>query len=70
MSTQRTVLLDLFRAAVKAVDPLEIIAPHLPSPPRGRTIVIGAGKASARMAEGCKDTPVDSAIVGMCTFVG
>ena len=52
MSTQRTVLLDLFRAAVKAVDPLEIIAPHLPSPPRGRTIVIGAGKASARMAEG------------------
>jgi glycerate 2-kinase len=52
MSTQRTVLLDLFRAAVKAVDPLEIIARHLPPPPRGRTIVIGAGKASARMAEG------------------
>ncbi len=52
MSTQRTVLLDLFRAAVKAVDPLEVIAPHLPPPPRGRTVVIGAGKASARMAEG------------------
>ena len=52
MSTQRTVLLDLFRAAVQAVDPLHIIAPHLPPPPKGRTIVIGAGKASARMAEG------------------
>lgn len=52
MSTQRTVLLDLFRAAVKAVDPLHAIAPHLPQPPKGRTIVIGAGKASARMAEG------------------
>ena len=52
MSHQRAVLLDLFKAAVKAVDPLEIIAAHLPPQPKGRTIVIGAGKASARMAEG------------------
>ncbi|MFA9216554.1 MAG: glycerate kinase [Sphingomonadaceae bacterium] len=52
MTAQRTVLLELFRAAVAAVDPLDIIAPHLPPPPRGRTVVIGAGKASARMAEG------------------
>jgi hydroxypyruvate reductase len=52
MSDPRTILLDLFRAAVQAVDPLHAIAPHLPPPPRGRTVVIGAGKASARMAEG------------------
>lgn len=52
MSTQRAVLLDLFRAAVKAVDPLQVIAAHLPPPPKGRTVVIGAGKASARMAQG------------------
>ncbi|MGV7208236.1 glycerate kinase [Oxalobacteraceae bacterium A2-2] len=52
MSKPRTILLDLFRAAVQAVDPLHAIAPHLPPPPRGRTVVIGAGKAAARMAEG------------------
>ncbi|MFT5642777.1 MAG: glycerate 2-kinase [Janthinobacterium sp.] len=48
----RQLLLDLFQAAVKAVDPLELIARHLPAPPKGRTIVIGAGKAAARMAQG------------------
>ncbi len=45
-------LLDIFHSAVAAVDPANIIAPHLPSPPKGRTLVIGAGKAAARMAEG------------------
>ncbi|WP_229507838.1 glycerate-2-kinase family protein [Massilia sp. Dwa41.01b] len=28
------------------------MARHLPPPPRGRTVVVGAGKAAARMAEG------------------
>lgn len=41
----------LFRAAVAAVDPLQTIGAHLPPPPTGRTIVIGAGKAAARMAQ-------------------
>ena len=40
----------LFAAAVDAVDPLYCVPPHLPLRPRGRTIVVGAGKASARMA--------------------
>ncbi|WP_073223256.1 glycerate kinase [Massilia sp. CF038] len=48
----RALLQDLFRSAVAAVDPLHAIVPHLPPPPRGRTIVIGAGKAAARMAQG------------------
>jgi glycerate 2-kinase len=43
---------QLFRAAVAAVDPLHAIGPHLPAAPKGRTIVIGAGKAAARMAQG------------------
>jgi len=43
-------LLDSFRAAVAAADPLEILAPHLPPPPKGRTLVLGAGKAAASMA--------------------
>lgn len=48
----RQLLLDLFQAALKAADPLEAIRLHLPPPPKGRTIVIGAGKAAARMAQG------------------
>lgn len=48
----RALLRQLFAAAVKAVDPLDIMAAHLPPPPKGRTIVIGAGKAAARMAQG------------------
>ena len=48
----RTLLLNLFDAALGAVDAGTLLAQHLPLPPRGRTVVIGAGKAAARMAEG------------------
>jgi len=47
---ERDLLMSLFRAAVEAADPMQIVPPHLPAPPRGRTLVIGAGKASAQMA--------------------
>ncbi|EKV32925.1 D-glycerate 2-kinase [Caenispirillum salinarum AK4] len=40
----------LFDAAVAAADPAKIVPPALPEPPTGRTIVVGAGKASAAMA--------------------
>ncbi len=43
-------LLDSFHAAVAAADPLKIVAAHLPQPPKGRTVVVGAGKAAASMA--------------------
>jgi hydroxypyruvate reductase len=46
----RDLLLASFRTAVGAADPLKIVARHLPAPPRGRTLVIGAGKAAAAMA--------------------
>jgi len=39
-----------FQAAVSAADPLRILPPHLPRPPRGRTFVAAAGKAAASMA--------------------
>jgi glycerate 2-kinase len=48
--SDRDLLRSLFRAAVDAADPMRIVPPHLPAPPRGRTLVIGAGKASAQMA--------------------
>jgi len=44
-------LLQLYRAALDAADPLQVIPPHLPPPPRGRTVVVGVGKAAAAMAQ-------------------
>ena len=46
----KELLLGSFRAAVAAADPLEILPRHLPVPPAGRTVVVGAGKAAASMA--------------------
>ena len=47
----RTLLLESFRTAVAAADPLEIVANYLPPPHAGgRTLVVGAGKAAASMA--------------------
>src|SRR5688572_10891794 len=43
-------LLGSFKAAVAAADPLQIVPQHVPGPPRGRTLVVGAGKAAASMA--------------------
>ena len=46
----RALLRSSFDAAVAAADPLKIVPAHLPAPPKGRTLVIGAGKAAASMA--------------------
>ena len=43
-------LRSLFDAAIAAAQPEKTLAALLPAPPRGRTIVVGAGKASAEMA--------------------
>ena len=47
----RAFLTSLFRAAVARADPMLCLAEHLPLKPKGRLVVIGAGKASARMGE-------------------
>lgn len=44
------VLMQLYRAALDAADPLKVIPPHLPPRPKGRTVVVGVGKAAAEMA--------------------
>jgi len=46
----RDLLLGSFHAALAAADPLKIVPQHLPEPPTGRTLVVGAGKAAAAMA--------------------
>ncbi|WP_156885814.1 glycerate-2-kinase family protein, partial [Massilia niastensis] len=47
---ERKLLEVLFRTAIAAAQPALCIPPHLPAPPAGRLIVVGAGKASAEMA--------------------
>ncbi|MCW5582253.1 MAG: glycerate-2-kinase family protein, partial [Luteimonas sp.] len=49
--TPRELLANMFTAAVNAAQPEHCIPRFLPEPPRGRTVVIGAGKASAAMAQ-------------------
>jgi hydroxypyruvate reductase len=46
----RTLLRQMFDAAIAAAQPALCVPPALPTAPKGRLIVIGAGKASAEMA--------------------
>nr|WP_254048160.1 glycerate kinase [Uliginosibacterium sp. TH139] len=46
----QVLLRQMFAAAVAAAQPARCLPPFLPPPPRGRLVVIGAGKASAEMA--------------------
>lgn len=50
MPDARALLRQMFDAAVRAASPDLVVPAHLPAPPKGRTIVVGAGKASASMA--------------------
>ncbi len=51
MVSDEALLRAAFARAVAVADPVEIVAAHLPQKPKGRVLVLGAGKASARMAE-------------------
>ncbi|HEY3243368.1 MAG TPA: glycerate kinase [Phycisphaerae bacterium] len=51
----RELLRQMFDAAINAAQPAHCVPPHLPATPRGRRLVIGAGKASAAMAKAVED---------------
>jgi len=51
----RALLRQMFETAIAAAQPALCLGAHLPSPPKGRTLVIGAGKASAAMARAFED---------------
>ena len=51
----KRLLRDMFDAAVAAAQPSRCVPPYLPPPPKGRLIVIGAGKASAAMAQAVEE---------------
>lgn len=62
----RALLARLFDAAVAAADPVAAIRAHLPARPRGRTVVVGAGKAASQMAAALEaewDGPLEGAVV-------
>ena len=62
----RTLLVSMFEAAIAAAQPAVCVPPYLPGRPRGRTIVIGAGKASAAMAKAVEDNidwPIEGLVV-------
>jgi glycerate 2-kinase len=62
----RRLLEDSFYAAVAAADPFKMLGPHLPRPPRGRTLVAAAGKAAASMAAAVEHAwPKDAPLEGL-----
>jgi glycerate 2-kinase len=66
ISDPKGFLAELFRVAVAAADPETALRPHLPERPKGRTVVIGAGKGAAQLAaafEALWDGPVDGVVV-------
>lgn len=61
-----SLLTSMFDAAIEAADPLASLKAHLPEKPKGRTVVIGAGKGAAQMAaafEQLWDGPLSGVIV-------
>jgi len=62
----RELLIGSFKAAVAGADPIRMLPAHLPAPPKGRTIVVGAGKAAASMAVAVeKNWPADAPLNGL-----
>ena len=62
----RGFLLSLYAQAVRRAQPLHTLKDCLPQPPRGRTVVIGAGKAGAAMAQAVEALwPADAALSGL-----
>jgi hydroxypyruvate reductase len=50
VNSETTLLTALFEAAVGAAAPEAALRDHMPAPPKGRTVVIGAGKGAAQLA--------------------
>ena len=62
----RDIMRAMFDAAVAAALPVVSVPRFMPKPPKGRTIVVGAGKASAAMARAFEDhwaAPLEGLVV-------
>lgn len=66
MAGERAFLTRLFRAAVAAADPEIVLGPFLPPRPKGKTVVVGAGKGVAQLAHALErlwDGPLSGVVV-------
>ncbi|CAM4054083.1 glycerate kinase [Roseateles saccharophilus] len=62
----RALLRQLYDVAVARALPGRVLAAHLPTPPKGRTLVLGAGKAGAAMAQALEAAwPADAPLSGL-----
>ncbi|MGV1013991.1 MAG: glycerate kinase type-2 family protein [Methyloceanibacter sp.] len=64
--TPPDLLKAMFQAAVDAALPALCVPAHLPARPKGRTVIIGAGKASGAMAKALEDAwdgPLEGLVV-------
>jgi hydroxypyruvate reductase len=66
MDAATNLLRRMFAAAVASAAPDVCVPPHLPAPPKGRTVVVGAGKAAAAMARAVEaHWPADKPLCGL-----
>lgn len=66
MTDPQTALRHLYNVAVQRALPLHNTAAHLPTPPKGRTLVLGAGKAGGAMAQAVEALwPQDAPLSGL-----
>jgi glycerate 2-kinase len=67
LDRETTLLRNLFAAALRAADPMQVLPAALPAKPAGRCVVVGAGKAAARMAQAVEaawpDVPLTGVVV-------
>ena len=65
-NADKALLISLFDEAVRAADPETCLAGHIPARPKGRTVVIGAGKGAAQLAQAFEkqfDGPLTGVVV-------
>ncbi|NWG38626.1 MAG: glycerate-2-kinase family protein, partial [Hydrogenophilaceae bacterium] len=66
MNLSRELLISAFQTALEAADPLKLVPRHLPTPPKGRTLVVGGGKAAAAMVQAVEQNwPADAPLSGL-----
>lgn len=66
LANPREFLAQLYWAAVRSALPLHRMGAYLPPPPKGRTVVIGAGKAAGAMAQALESLwPADAPLAGL-----
>ncbi len=66
LTDPRALLRHLYEVAVARALPARVLAAHLPPPPKGRTLVLGAGKAGGSMAQALEAAwPTDAPLSGL-----